>query len=94
MGPSDEVTLKRPSSAGSPVDEKEHAKPEILIDPGFEINDDGIGTHLKDSPQGKIYIPDDNDEFIDPRLKDYPIPLVAKTVDLSNDDTYVPVRSV
>jgi hypothetical protein len=33
-------------------------------------NDDSIsGTRL--------YIPDDNDEFIDPRLKDYPIPLVA-----------------
>lgn len=36
----------------------------------------------------KIVIPDDNDEFIDPRLKDYPIPQVAKTVDLHNDDTY------
>ncbi len=32
----------------------------------------------------KIYVPDDSDEFIDPRLKDYPIPLVAKTVDLHN----------
>jgi hypothetical protein len=25
----------------------------------------------------KIYVPNDNDEFIDPRLKDYPVPLVA-----------------
>jgi hypothetical protein len=25
----------------------------------------------------KIYVPDENDEFIDPRLKNYPIPLVA-----------------
>ena len=33
----------------------------------------------------KIYVPDDSDEFIDPRLKDYPILLVAKTVDLHND---------
>jgi len=33
----------------------------------------------------KIYVPDDNEEFIDPRLKDYPVPLVAKTVDLHND---------
>lgn len=33
----------------------------------------------------KIYIPDESEEFIDPRLKDYPIPLVAKTVDLHND---------
>jgi hypothetical protein len=33
----------------------------------------------------KIYVPDDNEEYIDPRLKDYPVPLVAKTVDLHND---------
>ncbi|KAK4218481.1 oligopeptide transporter 6 [Rhypophila decipiens] len=33
----------------------------------------------------KIYVPDDDEEFIDPRLKDYPVPLVAKTVDLHND---------
>ena len=33
----------------------------------------------------KIYVPDDNEEVIDPRLKDYPILLVAKTVDLHND---------
>lgn len=33
----------------------------------------------------KIYVPDEKEEFIDPRLKDYPIPLVAKTVDLHND---------
>lgn len=35
----------------------------------------------------KIYVPDDNEEYIDPRLKNYPIPLVAKTVDLHNDFT-------
>lgn len=34
---------------------------------------------------GKIYVPDDNEEHIDPRLKHYPVPLVAKTVDLHND---------
>ncbi|KXS99658.1 hypothetical protein AC578_9918 [Pseudocercospora eumusae] len=33
------------------------------------------------------YVPRDDEEFIDPRLKDYPIPLVAKTVDLHNDPT-------
>ncbi|KAK3319793.1 oligopeptide transporter 6 [Cercophora scortea] len=33
----------------------------------------------------KIYVPADNEEYIDPRLKDYPVPLVAKTVDLHND---------
>lgn len=35
----------------------------------------------------KVIVPDENDEFIDPRLKNYPIPQVAKTVDLHNDDT-------
>ena len=34
-----------------------------------DIDDSFSGTRL--------YVPDDNDEFIDPRLKDYPIPLVA-----------------
>lgn len=33
----------------------------------------------------KVYVPEDDDEYIDPRLRDYPIPLVAKTVDLHND---------
>jgi hypothetical protein len=28
-------------------------------------------------PATKVLVPDENDEFIDPRLKDYPIPLVA-----------------
>lgn len=40
-----------------------------------------------DEESKKPYIPNDNEEFIDPRLSDYPIPLVAKTVDLHNDDT-------
>ena len=35
-----------------------------------DLDIDNISGH-------KLYIPDDNDEFIDPRLKDYPIPLVA-----------------
>lgn len=37
----------------------------------------------------EVVVPDDHDEFIDPRLRDYPIPLVAKTVALHNDPTYV-----
>jgi hypothetical protein len=37
---------------------------------------------------GTIYVPDDDhDEFVDPRLKDYPVPVVAKTVSLHNDPT-------
>lgn len=47
-----------------------------------------------DIPADKPFVPDENDEVIDPRLKDYPIPLVAKTVDLYNDETYVPLATL
>lgn len=33
------------------------------------------------------HLPNENDEVIDHRLRNYPIPLVAKTVDLHNDET-------
>lgn len=33
----------------------------------------------------KPFVPDENDDLIDPRLRDYPVPLVAKTVPLHND---------
>ena len=53
---------------------------------------DKIG--IEDSPSSELdkqsrdfYIPNDNEEFIDPLLSDYPVPLVAKTVDLHNDET-------
>lgn len=44
-----------------------------------------VEGHYKDVPLGEGIVPTDQDEFIDPRLKNYPIPLVAKTVDLRND---------
>ncbi|KAK5129138.1 hypothetical protein LTR08_003803 [Meristemomyces frigidus] len=54
----------------------------------YEINEDGLEHGaVEDLDTEKVFVPDDNDEFIDPRLKDYPIPLVAKTVDLHNDPT-------
>ena len=35
-----------------------------------------------------IYVPDDqHDEWIDPRVRNYVVPLVAKTVPLHNDPT-------
>ena len=34
---------------------------------------------------GEPFIPDDHDDLIDPRLRGYPVPLVAKTVPLYND---------
>lgn len=42
---------------------------EIIAVNSQDVDDNISGT--------KVYIPDDNDEFIDPRLKNYPIPLVA-----------------
>lgn len=38
-------------------------------------------------PLGEGIPPGDHDTVVDPRLKDYPIPLVAKTVSLENDPT-------
>ncbi|KAH6879876.1 isp4 protein [Thelonectria olida] len=35
----------------------------------------------------EVHIPDDADEWVDPRLRDYPVPAVAKTVSLHNDPT-------
>lgn len=49
----------------------------------IEINSERADSEYDDA--AKIYVPDESEEFIDPRLKDYPIPLVAKTVDLHND---------
>lgn len=43
------------------------------------------GTDSDTDEYAKIYVPDDTEEVVDPRLKDYPVPLVAKTVDLHND---------
>lgn len=64
--------------------EKESESPRILhLDHGdnFPIDFDAL------PPQKVTVVPDEDDEFIDPRLKNYPIPLVAKTVDLHNDPT-------
>lgn len=47
-----------------------------------ELQDSGVES----TP---IYVPDDHDEVIDPRLKDYPVPMVARTVHLHNDPTQV-----
>lgn len=62
--------IHSPESANSlPADfseKKEHDIEFEAVEPDF----DELSTD-------KIYVPDENDEFIDPRLKDYPIPLVA-----------------
>jgi hypothetical protein len=45
--------------------------------------------HDRDFSKAKVYVPSEDAIFIDPRLENYPIPLVAKTVDLHNDPTLV-----
>ena len=35
------------------------------------------GGDFSDIPASKVLVPEEDDEFIDPRLKDYPIPLLA-----------------
>lgn len=68
----------RDADAVPPFDEKKTAR--------VEANIDEKGSYRADTDSAtKIYVPDDTEEFIDPRLKDYPIPLVAKTVDLHNN---------
>ena len=57
-----------------------------LPEPEKFVIEDSSSVDLDDGFRER-YIPNDNEEFIDPRLADYPIPLVAKTVDLHNDDT-------
>lgn len=59
---------------------------ETLPDPDKGVAEDSSSCEL-DEESRKPYIPNDNEEFIDPRLSDYPIPLVAKAVDLHNDET-------
>ncbi|KAH9817762.1 OPT oligopeptide transporter protein [Teratosphaeria destructans] len=54
----------------------------------YEVDEHDVDNGLNDTLRPEeIVIPDEQDAFIDPRLKDYPVPLVAKTVDLHNDAT-------
>lgn len=69
--PSNETLRKRITTAS---DEKH---------PDVEVASAGLDSDIDDP--AKIYVPEDDEEFIDPRLKNYPVPLVAKTVDLHND---------
>jgi hypothetical protein len=60
-------------------------KPGVMDEKALDVE---VASDRADSDfddPAKIYVPADDEEYIDPRLKDYPIPLVAKTVDLHND---------
>ena len=74
-----EVTTQTHTLSEKGMDEKHFNDIEVASDQGNPDSDYDDAA--------KIYVPDDSDEVIDPRLKDYPIPLVAKTVDLHNDFT-------
>ncbi|KAF7939370.1 uncharacterized protein EAE97_007450 [Botrytis byssoidea] len=68
-------------STESPISDKKAADVEIEA---IDSND------FQDISDEKIIVPGENDVFIDSRLKDYPIPLVAKTVDLHSDPRWKP----
>jgi len=59
---------------------------ELEVAKGYVAAKDLHG-HVEEIPLGEGIIAEDDDVVIDPRLKDYPIPLVARTVDLRNDPT-------
>ena len=67
------------------LDVKKAAGIETIDEKGPDSNDNASLNQGSLEDPSKVYIPDETEEFIDPRLKDYPIPLVAKTVDLHND---------
>jgi hypothetical protein len=73
-----EITAHRPSA-----DEKKHSVTEKNVD--IEGISEKADTDSDLGDTTKIYVPGEDEEFIDPRLRNYPIPLVAKTVDLHND---------
>lgn len=54
-------------------------------DKGQDKKQDKTAADITVDSVGEVYVPIDSDEVIDPRLRDYPIPLLAKTVDLHND---------
>jgi hypothetical protein len=73
-----QVDSKTPSASDHSLSEKK----------GLDVEIDAVDSNdFSDIPDDKIIIPEENDVVIDPRLKDYPIPLVARTVDLHNDPT-------
>lgn len=68
--------------------EKEVLPTEPVLAPAFNEKKDSHDVEIESANQdnisevdsGKRFVPDENDEFIDPRLKDYEIPLVAYVV--------------
>ena len=74
-----------PGYASPLGDEKHEATVEVVGEHGEHSTFVGDVDKV---PLGQAVVPDDDDEFVDPRLEKYPIPLVAKCVSLRNDPTY------
>ncbi|EJT75799.1 oligopeptide transporter 6 [Gaeumannomyces tritici R3-111a-1] len=72
------------AAGGGDAPKKKPSMDEKYTD-GLEISSVGDRESTTYDEADKIIVPDDSDEFIDPRLKDYPVKLVAKTVSLHND---------
>ncbi|KAI9731219.1 MAG: hypothetical protein M1834_005412 [Cirrosporium novae-zelandiae] len=73
------------SQTRSNLSEKNQSAVEVLP---HDVSEEGFDGNYKDFPLGEAIIPTDSEEVVDPRLKNYPIPLVAKCVGLKNDPTY------
>ncbi|OJJ49109.1 hypothetical protein ASPZODRAFT_13846 [Penicilliopsis zonata CBS 506.65] len=74
-----DLRLSEESASDNQTDVEIHAQ-------GFLSTKDLKGD-FSDVPLGQGIAPDSDDVYVDPRLKNYPIELVAKTVDLKNDPT-------
>jgi hypothetical protein len=62
-----------------PEDSPGTRTPEYDEKKALDIEIDAVDSHDNDGANSatKIYIPGGDEEFIDPKLNDYPIPLVA-----------------
>jgi hypothetical protein len=57
------------------------------VTPTVDTEEASPTDEYKDIPLKQALAPGEDDEVVDPRLKNYPIPLVAKSVGLANDPT-------
>ncbi|CAK7200166.1 hypothetical protein SEUCBS139899_002857 [Sporothrix eucalyptigena] len=72
-----------PKTASEEKMSEKISEKKINDDDAIEVASITANSIIEDA--AKPYIPADDEVVIDPRLIDYPIPLVAKTVDLHND---------
>lgn len=73
--------------ASPQVSDAAQGLPTVFPEAGAREKIGGLPTNESETVLDSIadYAPDDNDVVIDPRLRDYPISMVARTVHLHND---------